>query len=71
MGTVIFGHSECCALLISYFFTISTKKQGGSQAHKYNRVEQPMNSNFPSVGQNIRCLSLHGGQSYEWVGHCL
>ncbi len=34
-------------------FTIMAKRQGGPQAHKYNRVGQTMNSNFPSVRQNV------------------
>ncbi len=51
-----FGHGECCAPLISYFFTILAKRQGGPQA---------INSNFPLVGQNVRWLSLHDEQSYE------
>ena len=39
---------------------------GGPQEHNlYNRVGQMMNSNFPSVGQNVRLFSLHNGQCYE------
>ena len=36
------------------FFTFLQFWQGGPLAHKYNRVAQTINSNFPSVGKILR-----------------
>ena len=44
-------HGEGCAPLISYFFTILAKSQGGPQARKYNRVGQSNNELQFSFGR--------------------